>query len=297
MQLKQRIAKVHGGSLKWRRPVAAAKAAEQARFQRTIQERVADEGIIATSLQSQFWSLLSYMDVKRADRIFAQTMNQLSQEGRCMANAMATQNTRTRRQSDSNLRFRLRMLITEMSTDQWRIHQLTLRSSDDAKWTTVAGLIKASEGQVRIVNPKQARWVLFHLPPRQQPTSNLLKRNVQFRVAANGKPAAHGLVWLSRGAEDSIQHDALAAALAATSLEHSHRPAWDLQTVRLAAPPASAAINKEWRLHAQVSSIGQLLLTLGEDFSATDIELHWKSLEVVVEKKYKERSSRRNSTE
>jgi hypothetical protein len=170
---------------------------------------------------------------------------------------------------------------------------LTSQSSDDDKWKSVAGLVRTFEGQVRIVNPEQARWVLVDLQPGQQPTSDLLKGNVQFRVAQNGEPAAHGLLWLSPEAEVSIQSHTLAAALADSSFEQRIRPVWDSQTVRLAAPLASAEINKEWRLNAKVSSIGQLLLALGEDFSAADIERYWKSLEVVVEKKHKERGSRR----
>ena len=78
MQMKQRVARVQGGSLKWRGPVAAAKSAEQARLQRMLQERVAGESgqcRITTSLQSQFWSLLSYMDVEQAGRVFAQVVN------------------------------------------------------------------------------------------------------------------------------------------------------------------------------------------------------------------------------
>ena len=106
-----------------------------------------------------------------------------------------------------------------------------------------------------------------------------------------------GLLWLSPEAEVSIQHDTLAAALAATYLEQRHRPVWDSQTVRLAAPLASAEIKKEWRLHAKVSSIGQLLLTLGRDFSAADIERYWKSLHVVIEKRIKARGKRCNKAE
>ena len=174
---------------------------------------------------------------------------------------------------------------------------MTELSCDDDKWKSVAGLVKAFEGQVRIVNPEQAWWVLSDLQPGQQRTSDLLTDNVQFRVARNGEPAAHGLPWLSPEAEVSIERQSVAAVRADSSFEQSHNPVWDLQAVRLAAPLASAEINKEWRLYAKVSSIGQLLLTLGNHFTAADIERYWKSLIIVIEKRPRERGNKRNRTD
>ena len=128
-------------------------------------------------------------------------MNKMSQDGRGVADAMTAQDVTNRRKADLNLRSDLRKLITKISLEQMVIHELTCRSSDDAKWDSVAGLVKAWEGQVRIVNPEQAWWVLVDLQHGQQPTSDLLTNNMQFRVRHDGEPAAHGSLWLSSEAE------------------------------------------------------------------------------------------------
>ena len=75
--------------------------------------------IITTSLESHFWSLLSSdTNAEKAGVAFAKAMNQLSQDGRAVVEAMTTQGTRSRREADSNLRSSLGMLITGISDSQ-----------------------------------------------------------------------------------------------------------------------------------------------------------------------------------
>ena len=70
-------------------------------------------------MENHFWSLLSSdTDAAKAGVAFAKAMNQLSQIGRLMVDAMTTQDTRSRREGDSNLRSRLGKLITKISESQ-----------------------------------------------------------------------------------------------------------------------------------------------------------------------------------
>ena len=118
MQFKERIAKVHGGSLRWRGPDAAANGGEEALVQCIMRHKVATSEIL-TSLENDFWSLLSSdTDAAKAGVAFAKAMNQLSQIARLMVDAMTTQDTRSRREADSNLRSSLGKLITKISESQ-----------------------------------------------------------------------------------------------------------------------------------------------------------------------------------
>ena len=76
---------------------------------------------------------------------------------------MTAHDVTNRRKADLKLRFDLRKLIANIFSEYMEIHQLTCRSSDDAKWGSVAGLVKAREGQVRIVIPEQAFCVFVDL--------------------------------------------------------------------------------------------------------------------------------------
>ena len=104
---------------------------------------VATSNIITTSLQIQFWPKIRYDGVEQAGVGFAKSMNKMSQDGRGVADAMTAQDVTNRRKADLNLRNELRKLITEISPEQMAIHQLTCRSNDDAKWGSVADLVKA----------------------------------------------------------------------------------------------------------------------------------------------------------
>ena len=79
-----------------------------------IQQKVATSE--TTSLESDFWSLLgSDTDAEKAGVAFAKTMDQLSQDGRSMVDAMTTPDTRSLRGADSNLRSSVGKLISEIS--------------------------------------------------------------------------------------------------------------------------------------------------------------------------------------
>ena len=142
---------------------------------------------------------------------------------------------------------------------------MTPASSDEQKWTAVAGLVRTYEGQVRISD--QAQWLLTSLQPGQGLTSSLLEDNVQFRGATS------------------------AFELGSLDFPPCYTPDWNRQTVRLAAP-AGDATDTEWRLQGRICVIGQLLLQLGSEFSAADVQRYWESLNIVVEKRPRERGSR-----
>ena len=128
MQLKQRIARVHGGNLRWRRPDAAANGGKEALVQRIMQHMVATSESLTTSLDRHFWSLLSSdTDAKKAGVAFAKAMDQLSEDGRGMVDAMTTPETRSRHGADSFLRSSLGKLITEIFESQKIMRNVSFR--------------------------------------------------------------------------------------------------------------------------------------------------------------------------
>ena len=117
-EFRGRVAQVHGGSRRGRRPNPAASVADRNLFKRMDQalENVDQHD----SLHSGFWSLLSSTtDAAKAGLEFTKTMNKVSQDGRSVATAKAPRDATTRpRGSDRERRHTLAKLITNISASQ-----------------------------------------------------------------------------------------------------------------------------------------------------------------------------------
>ena len=175
-----------------------------------------------------------------------------------------------------------------------KVCEVTLGSSVEKRWEAVAKLVRAYEGQVRVVQPEKARWILTDICPGQISTSSSLGTQKQLQVppATIGQKLGHGGVWLSPAADSDIERQVFDVVTQARSdlnrPDVSVWPKWSEQVVTLVVPCETAS-GKEWHLHANVATMGQLLSTLGDRFTAAQIEAYWLSLIVVVEKKVMEK--------
>ena len=268
---------MRNGSIRHRRPAPAATAAERQTFTR-INKAVENAPSLVNTLHNDFWSLHKKFDVATAGVEFAKAMNSISQNARAVDSAMtAAKHTTSLREADPVLRRTLAKLITKISSSQMQIFDLTEASSDEDKWKAVSHLVRAYEGEVRILHHNPTYWVLTELPPGQKPTTRLLAKSTQF--------------ILSPEEMNQTSRSSPFGCFNPSNYSPNDAPAWDLQKVRLAVPCASVK-HKEWRLQAQVCSIGQLLVQLGSEFSAADIERYWQSLDIVVMKRNRLRGPR-----
>ena len=81
-----------------------------------------------------------------------------------------------------------------------------------------------------------------------------------------------------------MEQQQLDAAMEKSSSGNRFAPAWEKQRVFVSVPTQEESSGKEWRLVSRVVSIGQVMLALGDEFSARDIELLWQSMLIAAEK-------------
>ena len=81
-----------------------------------------------------------------------------------------------------------------------------------------------------------------------------------------------------------MEQQQLNAAMGTSSFINRFAPDWEKQRVFVSVPTQQESSGKEWRLVSRVVSIGQVMLALGDEFSARDIELFWQSMMIAAEK-------------
>ena len=159
MKQRRRKISVRGATVKGRPPVVAGTDDVQSLFKR-MTAALGDLNTAAiVSLEKQLWTLARDTDdAAEAGKRFAKSMNKQSICARAFVEPMTIH--LPHRPVDTNLRYKNQMLITKISDEQKAVCELTSESSDDEKWKAVVGLVRTYEGQVRIVNPENARWIL-----------------------------------------------------------------------------------------------------------------------------------------
>ena len=81
-----------------------------------------------------------------------------------------------------------------------------------------------------------------------------------------------------------MELQAVQEARAAKACPSWFMPAWDMQKVFVAIPTQKEDSGKEWRLSSRVVSIGELMMALGGQYTARDIDRFWQSLVIAAEK-------------
>ena len=82
-----------------------------------------------------------------------------------------------------------------------------------------------------------------------------------------------------------MEEQQVQAAVATSSFKNRFAPAWERQQVFVAIPTKEDCSGKEWRLFSRVVSIGELMIALGGEYSAHDIDLFWQSMTIAAEKR------------
>ena len=106
----------------------------------------------------------------------------------------------------------------------------------------------------------------------------------QYCVNPDGSCCVHSQRWISEQMKADMDQQQLNAAMETSSFGNRFAPAWEKQRVFVSVPTQQESFGKEWRLVSRVVSIGQVMLALGDEFSARDIELLWQSMMIAAEK-------------
>ena len=106
----------------------------------------------------------------------------------------------------------------------------------------------------------------------------------QYRVNLDRSCCVHSQRWTSEQMIADMEQQQLDAAMEKSSSGNRFAPAWEKQRVFVSVPTQEESSGKEWRLVSRVVSIGQVMLALGDEFSARDIELLWQSMLIAAEK-------------
>ena len=74
------------------------------------------------------------------------------------------------------------------------------------RWEVVGKIIRAYEGEIRVLDVENARWSLTTLQAESELASTWLAAcSKQLAVSPDGSAAAHGDKWLSKSAEANIK--------------------------------------------------------------------------------------------
>ena len=138
------------------------------------------------------------------------------------------------------------------------------------RWKAVSKLAQESLGEVVLLQPDTARWNLIEASHKNYLAEEYLPR--QFACNQNGYQQDFASSWLSPIAKQDI--DSMASRIA--SEKHIDKsalmPCWKEQVMRVVAPvsdPKHVWPPMEWRLYGNITTMGELLLQLGDtkDFS------------------------------
>ena len=121
-------------------------------------------------------------------------------------------------------------------------------------------LLRAFEGEVRILDPESAIWILVDIEGETS-TTMALKQNDQFllkpdKAEVNANQPCCGETWLTPSAKAHIESQCEDAAKRNHHDENdAYRPCWERQTVHVACPTKKPT-GKEWRLQCNVVILG-----------------------------------------
>ena len=106
----------------------------------------------------------------------------------------------------------------------------------------------------------------------------------QYRVLQDGSASPHSRRSASSQVIRQMKWQQSKAAFDKVSFTARFAPAWARQRVFVAIPTEDECSGKEWRLCSRIVSIGELMVALGEQYTARDIDLLWQSMIIATEK-------------
>ena len=151
--------------------------------------------------------------------------------------------------------------LPELSIEKRQIDELT--PLEDL-WKAVSKLATQYSGEVVLLQPEDATWVLTEVNSEDCLATNYFQR--QFLVNEREEALDFASSWLGETAQRKMQSMVRTAAWHYGVHESALSPCWQNQTMRIVAPvcePEKLQCPMEWRLYGKVTTIGQLLLQLG----------------------------------
>ncbi len=156
------------------------------------------------------------------------------------------------------------------------------------------GLLKTHSGEIVEADKRKSVWTLFQLAARDGPSSSQL--HCQFHCFEDGRK---GMVldaeaWMSREAHTLIPVEARRAELATNISFRALLPNRAEQQFRVLLPirePDSVSSKYEWRLECHCTTLGQLILALGERCAASQIYFFYRTLRIIAVKRRKDHTS------
>ena len=106
----------------------------------------------------------------------------------------------------------------------------------------------------------------------------------QYRVLQDGSASPHSRRSASSQVISQMKWQQSLAAFDKVSFTARFAPAWARQRVFVAIPTEDERSGKEWRLCSRIVSIGELMVALGGQYTARDIDLLWQSMIIAAEK-------------
>ena len=107
----------------------------------------------------------------------------------------------------------------------------------------------------------------------------------QYRVLQDGSASPHSRRPASSQMIGQMKWQQSLAAFDKVSFTARFAPAWARQRVFVAIPTEDECSGKEWRLCSRIVSIGELMVALGGQYTARDIDLLWQSMIIAAEKR------------
>ena len=158
----------------------------------------------------------------------------------------------------------------------------------------MTGLVRASEGTVRLLNPEEARWFLCSIPHGHECTQERLP--AQFQVVVKEQAGDFVTPWLSQAARHHIQYQIKRHAELHSVSVDLLEPCWRKQKMSVVALIESrvsvGSLKVDWRLVGEVTTLRQLFMALGGTYTAKDIHAFWESLPQICRKRSRRRAGR-----
>ena len=152
-------------------------------------------------------------------------------------------------------------LLIAVRCVQKYIWNLPERATREQKFQVACKLLRAFEGEVRILDPERAHWTLVDIDGQTSATM-VLQQNDQFRLtpnksADNANQPCCGENWLTPLEVARIEFQCSAAAKRnhVPDQQDAYRPCWKRQAVQVACP-TNKRTGKEWRLNCDVVTLG-----------------------------------------
>ena len=139
----------------------------------------------------------------------------------------------------------------------WGLHENATKSQ---KFQVACKLLRAFEGEVRILDAESATWTLVDLEGETS-TTMALKKNDQFllkpdKPEVNANQPCCGETWLTPSAKAGIESKCEKAAKRNHHEDNdAYRPCWERQSVHVACPTKKPT-GKEGRLQCNVVILG-----------------------------------------